>query len=236
MEENVNQTNAAPTGAASNAAPEGTAFCRICGKQLSLADQRLSAGTVYCVEHVPAAEIPSSPWTSAPMPPPRVSNLDSSISPGLAFILGLLPGVGAIYNAQYAKGLVHVVVFGMLITLANSDNVGDLHIMFGFMIPAWVIYQAFEAYHTAQRRQKGEVVDEFSGLVSSQAGQGGIPVGPLVLIGLGVVFLLNNFELIRISQVVRFWPLALIGAGVYLLYVRLQAPVVPVQEEVRREQ
>ncbi len=227
MKENVNE---------SNAAPERTAFCRICGKQLLLADQRLSAGTVYCTEHVPAAETPSSPWTSAPMPPPQVSQGVSSISPGLAFILGLIPGVGAIYNAQYAKGFVHVVVFGMLITLANSDNVGELHVMFGLMIPAWVIYQAFEAYHTAQRRQKGEVVDEFSGLVSTKPSQGGIPVGPLVLIGLGVVFLLNNFELIRISQVVRFWPLALIGAGVYLLYVRLQAPVVPVQEEVRREQ
>jgi len=165
-----------------------------------------------------------------------MTNLGSSISPGLAFILGLLPGVGAIYNAQYAKGLVHVVVFGMLITLANSDNVGELHVLFGFMIPAWVIYQAFEAYHTAQRRQKGEVVDEFSGLVSTQPGQSGLPIGPLVLIALGVVFLLNNFELIRISQIVRFWPLGLIGAGVYLLYVRMQTPVVPVREEVRREQ
>lgn len=227
MEENANQ---------SNAAPDGRAFCRICGKPLLLAEQRMWAGTVYCAEHVPATEMPSSPWTSAPMPPPAVSKLDSSISPGLAFILGLLPGVGAIYNAQYAKGFVHVVVFGMLITLAHSDNVGELQVLFGFMIPAWVIYQAFEAYHTAQRRQKGEVVDEFSGLVPTQSGRGGIPVGPLILIGLGVVFLLNNFELIRMSQIVRFWPLALIGAGVYLLYVRMQVPAAPVREEVRREQ
>ena len=229
MQENVNQTNAAP---------DGSAFCRICGKPLLLAEQRLFSGTVYCAEHVPATETPASPWTTAPAtpPPPPMTNLGSSISPGLAFILGLLPGVGAIYNAQYAKGLVHVVVFGMLITLANSDNVGELHVLFGFMIPAWVIYQAFEAYHTAQRRQKGEVVDEFSGLVSTQPGQSGLPIGPLVLIALGVVFLLNNFGLIRISQIVRFWPLGLIGAGVYLLYVRLQAPVVRVREEVRREQ
>ncbi len=229
MEENVNQPNAAPND---------RAFCRICGRPLLLAEQRLFAGTVYCAEHVPAIEMPSSPWTPAPTTPPPApgSNFGSSISPGLAFILGLLPGVGAIYNAQYAKGLVHVVVFGMLITLANSDNVGELHVLFGLMIPAWVFYQAFEAYHTAQRRQKGEVVDEFSGLVSTQPGHGGLPIGPVVLIGLGIVFLLNNFELIRMSQIIRFWPLGLIGAGVYLLYVRMQAPVVPVQEEVRREQ
>ena len=229
MEENVNQTNAAP---------ESRAFCRICGKQLLGTELRLMAGTVYCAEHVPATEMPSSPWTSPPTvpPPPTVSSVGAGISPGLAFILGLLPGVGAIYNAQYAKGFVHVVVFGMLITLANSDNVGELHVLFGLMIPAWIMYQAFEAYHTAQRRQKGEVVDEFSGLVSTQAGKGGIPVGPLVLIGLGLVFLLNNFDLIRIAQIVRFWPLGLIGAGGYLLYVRMQAPVEPVQEEVRREQ
>jgi TM2 domain-containing membrane protein YozV len=220
------------------AAPAGTAFCRICGKQLPPDQQRLAYNTVYCAEHLPAVEPPPSPWTAPPTVNPSGSlpYANASISPGLAFILGLLPGVGAIYNAQYAKGLVHVLVFGMLISLANSDSAGDLQVMFGFLIPTWVIYQAFEAYHTARRRQMGEVVDEFSGLVNGKPGQAGPPIGPFILIGLGVLFLLHNFELLRLSQVLRFWPVALIAAGVYLLYVRMQAPVVPIQEEVRREQ
>jgi hypothetical protein len=220
-----------------NVPPPQLAFCRICGKSLEPEAQKIAFGTVYCAEHVPATETAGSPWTAPPtVPPPYAGNVNNSISPGLAFILGLLPGVGAIYNAQYAKGLVHVLVFGMLISLANADSVGELQILFGLMIPTWVIYQAFEAYHTARRRQMGEVVDEFSGIVSGRPGQGGFPMGPIVLIGLGVIFLLHNFELLRISQLLKFWPLGLIGAGVYMLYVRLQAPAAPLGEGVRREQ
>jgi hypothetical protein len=32
-------------------------------------------------------------------------------SPGLAALLGFIPGVGAMYNEQYAKGIVHLMVF-----------------------------------------------------------------------------------------------------------------------------
>ena len=32
----------------------------------------------------------------------------------IALFLGFIPGVGAIYNGQYAKGLVHAVVFGLI--------------------------------------------------------------------------------------------------------------------------
>ena len=220
-----------------NVPPPQTAFCRICGKQLEPEAQKIAFGTVYCTEHVPPVEQAGSPWTAPPTaPPPYTANVNNSISPGLAFILGLLPGVGAIYNGQYAKGLVHVVVFGMLISLSNSDNVGELQLLFGLLIPTWVIYQAFEAYHTARRRQMGEPVDEFSGMAAARPGQGGFPMGPIVLIGLGVIFLLHNFELLRISQLLKFWPLGLIGAGVYMLYNRLHTPEAPLAEEVRREQ
>ena len=34
------------------------------------------------------------------------------LAPGLAFALGFIPGVGAIYNGQYLKGLVHALIFG----------------------------------------------------------------------------------------------------------------------------
>ena len=30
---------------------------------------------------------------------------DPGASPGLAFLLGFIPGVGAIYNGQYVKGI-----------------------------------------------------------------------------------------------------------------------------------
>ncbi len=40
----------------------------------------------------------------------------------------------------------------------------------------------------------------------------------IVLIGLGVLFLLGNFDII--GGLVRLWPLLLVGLGVWMLYGR----------------
>jgi len=140
----------------------------------------------------------------------------------LAFVLGWIPGVGAIYNGQYAKGLMHVVVFGLLISLINHAP-GDLEPLFGMSIAAWFFYMAFEAYHTAKRRMLGIPVDEFSSLVRLDSSNGRVPVGPVILIILGTFFLLANFDLIRMQDILRFWPLALIGFGVYMLMARMKS-------------
>ena len=78
-----------------------TAFCRTCGKPLCPACQRPAQGTVLCEEHAVAAQPAAAVYS--PYTTPFVANSQSA-SPGLAFLLGLIPGVGAIYNGQYAKG------------------------------------------------------------------------------------------------------------------------------------
>ena len=197
------------------------AYCRSCGKQLQPEDQKIVNGTVYCADHVPAASSPESPWTAPPPSAAGFSPAAAGISPGLAFILGLIPGVGAIYNGQYAKGLIHVVVFGTLISLAHSNEVRDMTPIFVILSLVWVPYMAFEAYHTAMRRQQGAAVDEFSSLIPGPHASG-LPIGPILLMLLGVLFLLNNFDIIHFYQVAKFWPVALIAIGAYLLYERSQ--------------
>ena len=209
------------------------AYCRSCGKQLPLQEQRIVQGTVYCADHAPAVSSGDSPWSAATANSGAAAQ-KSGISPGLAFILGLIPGVGAIYNAQYAKGLIHVVVFGTLISIANSHESYGATPIFVMLSFAWVFYMAFEAYHTAMRRQQGLAVDEFSSLVSSTGGSGNHIV-PIVLIGLGVVFLLNNFEVIRFYQLVKFWPVALIAVGGLMLTERLRGGNSTPNAEVRDE-
>ena len=70
-------------------------------------------------------------------------------NPLLAGALGFIPGVGAMYNEQYAKGGVHLIVFVILVSLANSNGV------FGILIAGWEFYMAFEAFHTARCRRDG---------------------------------------------------------------------------------
>lgn len=189
-----------------------TAYCRTCGKPLCQECERLAQGTVFCEEHVPAqASPPLKPATIQP----------GTGSPGLAFVLGLIPGVGAIYNGQYVKGLVHVVILGTLISIVSSGGAGGFEPLFGFLIACWFFYMAFEAYHTASKRQRGEVVDEFSSLFPLKGRSEGFPAGPVLIIAIGVLFLLNTLDIVKIGQILRWWPVFLIGLGAYMLYIRL---------------
>lgn len=208
--------------------PEGTSgalpvvgYCRTCGRPLTDETKRYALGTLFCADHAPSVDAPPpvdppSPYLAPPAP--AAANMPSPVP---AFILGLIPGVGAIYNGQYAKGFVHVLVFGLLTSIVSSHGMADgFEPLFGALTGVWFFYMAFEAYHTAKRRLAGEPVDEFSSLIP-MAGSG-FPVAPVVLILLGVVFLLANFGLLRLSQVLRFWPLLLIGAGAVMLVNRMK--------------
>jgi hypothetical protein len=202
-------------------------YCRACGKPLDAANIRSFQGTIYCAEHAPAAPgvsaaaagfDPSNPYSTPVGGPPPGTRPDLGISPGLAFILGMIPGVGAIYNGQYAKGLTHVVLFGLLISLI--ENAHSFAPLFGMLIAVFWFYMAFEAYHTAKRRQLGQAVDEFSSLFPSHARGAGTLVAPVVLVVLGVLILMSNLNLVDFEHVMRFWPVGLIVLGGYLLYLR----------------
>ena len=146
--------------------------------------------------------------------------MDLGASPGLAFLLGLIPGVGAIYNGQYAKGLVHAIVFGLLVSIVSSDSAGMLAPLFGILIAVWIFYMAREAYHTANKRRLGERVEEFSSLVDVR-GSSRFPAGAILLIGLGILFLLDTTDVISFDRLARYWPVLLILLGVYMLWARL---------------
>lgn len=135
-------------------------------------------------------------------------------------MLGFIPGVGAIYNGQYAKGLVHAVIFGLLITIISSHSIHGFEPLIAIFIGVFVFYMAIEAFHTARKRAAGEPVEEFSSLVGT--GDDGFPTGAVILIGLGFLLLLNTLDLIPIDAVIRFWPAGLILIGAYMLYSRLK--------------
>jgi len=137
---------------------ERVAFCQNCGKALCQECARTVGTAVFC-EPCLAARIAGAPGSSAgvppytvpgasipPMPPPPPTG---EPNPGLAALLGFIPGVGAMYNGQYAKGIVHLIVFAVLVSLA------DEHGIFGLFIAGWVFYQVFEAYQTARARRDG---------------------------------------------------------------------------------
>ncbi len=211
-------------------------YCRACGKALDETTMRTAHGTIYCEEHLPMEQaMPTSapepspytaPYTAAPYTaspysatPPPIPN--PQVSPGLAFLLGLIPGVGAIYNGQYAKGLIHVIIIGLMISIMDNGAARGLEPLLGLLLAGFWAYMAFEAYHTAKRRQLGQSVDEFSSLIPMRGGSQKAPVAPIVLIALGVIFLLNNLDLLDLGRLLRYWPVLLIALGAYMLYLRM---------------
>ena len=187
---------------------------------------------------------PASPYmgTTATVPSPYgvpgatpYTAGDPGASPGLAFVLGMIPGVGAIYNGQYVKGLIHVIILGILISIVSSDSTGGLTPLFGMLIAVWWIYMAFEAYHTARKKQTGQPVDEFSSIVPLHANRRSFPAGPIILIAFGVLFLMNTMDILRFDRMIRYWPVLLIVLGVYMLYERIAGPISAGQREVGNE-
>lgn len=144
----------------------------------------------------------------------------ANVSPPLAFFLGLIPGVGAIYNGQYAKGLVHALIVGLVISILNSRAVNGMEPIFAILLMVWWFYMAMEAYHTARKRQAGEPVDEYSSLIDFRSHKGQVPVAGIALIVLGIVLLLHTLDFLNFEYLVRYWPVLLIAAGVYLLWGR----------------
>ncbi len=213
-----------------------TAYCRSCGRPLCGLCQRTTDGTVFCADHSPAVfgEPPhpnpsgptANPYFQSAAAPPGLRPVTTS--PPLAFILGWIPGVGAIYNGQYVKGLVHAVIFGLIVSLLNSVDNRASEPFLGILLAAFIFYMAFEAFHTAKKRQIGAPVDEWSSLVTPSAAQGRFrshaPIGPIVLIAVGVLFLLDTLNIIQFNEIGRFWPVLLIALGAIMLYNRVSTP------------
>jgi TM2 domain-containing membrane protein YozV len=209
-----------------------TAYCRSCGKPVCEQCRRDAFGTVFCAEHAPAPASAAGPSSTAmppysgptgpgaPMTMPPSSYALSNVSPPLAFFLGLIPGVGAIYNGQYAKGLVHALIVGLMISILNSSAVRGMEPIFAILLMVWWFYMAMEAYHTARKRQAGEPVDEYSSLIDFRNHKGQVPVAGIALIVLGVLLLLHTLDFLNFEYMVRYWPALLIVAGVYLLWGR----------------
>jgi len=221
------------------------AYCRTCGKPLCANCTRDVKGVIYC-ENCLADRLQGVQPTVVP---PAVGFVPSTapITPGtgpnaaLAGILaGFFPfGVGAVYCGQYAKGLAHLVIFTLLVWGESVTDNGGVNTILGLGIAFFYVWQIIDAVRTAKAIQMGQPAPDPFGLAQAfgaaepvvpgqpmqpaQAMEGTpaprIPTAAVVLIGLGVLFLLQTAGVFEF-ELHRVWPFFLIGLGVWMFAVR----------------
>ena len=198
------------------------AFCIRCGRALCNECVRNVRGSVYCEQCIADAVEGKTAAPAAPPPSSRSLKKETVVNahPGAAFVLGLIPGVGAIYNGEFVKAAIHVLIFGTLISLNNATTVG--HPLLGLMTAAFYFYMPFEAYYCAKKRMlKAEGIDletpvdrlhrQFENVEHRDLW------GGVLLIVIGALFLLGNLNVFEMTQVARFWPAVLVVLGAWLL-------------------
>src|SRR3974390_2154294 len=141
--------------------PEGEAsgFCRNCGKPMCANCVRPVKDVYYCEDCLakvmgvtPGAAVATSTpgLPSAGIPAPSTTPAQTAGNPGLAFLLGLVPGLGAIYNGEYNKALIHIVVFAAIIVGLSSDVGAGADVALSFVLAGFVFYMAIDAMRTVK--------------------------------------------------------------------------------------
>ncbi len=163
-------------------------------------------------ESIPPAEFP-------PLPPPPATVVTTGPvvrlpkSPWVALLLSLLmPGLGQIYNGQFAKALTFFVAFsGSIFLIAEGHP-----LPFAVFLPFVIFWNMIDAYRGA------EVVNARGLRASVVEDEAESPAWGVGLAVMGALLLLNNLGWLHLGALVPYWPVLLIGAGIVLLRRSMQ--------------
>ncbi len=135
-------------------------------------------------------------------------------SPLVALLLSfIVPGLGAAYNGQTSKALVHFTIFASFIQMATVTD-GVAFFILGF-IGTW-LFAAVDAFRTAQLIRSGLAPDAESDAIARRL-YGNPLAWAVVLISLGTIFLLHTMFGVRLP-VREFLPVVLVLLGAYMLF------------------
>ncbi len=145
----------------------------------------------------------TQPETGTPNYPPPPPSQERKSAATKAAICGVIPGVGAVYNMDYMKAVVHLAAFSGLCVFAEANDI------FGLFAFVFYVFTIFDAYRSALDPRKKR---EFSSDPIN------MPIWGLVLILIGVMFLLDSLDAISLRSITQFWPLILVFLGCYMVF------------------
>ncbi|HEX6279869.1 MAG TPA: hypothetical protein VFZ49_07605 [Pyrinomonadaceae bacterium] len=181
--------------------------CNACGKPLCPACDHRIKGFPYCQDCIVMGVDLLRQQNSSNYGP----YVRKSTSPFIAFILSVVPGLGAAYNGQTVKALVY---FGVAIGLFQLALLTGIPLFVFAFLGMWA-FSALDAWRTARMIRAGVTPDVAEDILVKRF-QGNPKLWGIVLGILGLAFMLQNvFGLRGIMRGVL--PAMLIGLGIYIL-------------------
>lgn len=140
-------------------------------------------------------------------------------SPALATILSLMPGLGQIYVGYYQQGFINILVIASLIALLNR-GAGHLEPLFGLFLAFYWLYNLVDAARRATFYNQA-----LAGLGPMEMPEGmkmpdrrGALLGGVLMMLVGVVAFAHIQFGMSLQWMERWWPLALVLVGGFLIY------------------
>lgn len=140
------------------------------------------------------------------------ANLQLRKSPALAGFLSIMPGAGQVYVGYYIAGFTNILIIGSLITILDSGVVHRVEPFFGMFLAFFWIFNVVDAVRRAR----------LYNLRANGVAEESIPtdsplVGGVILAFLGLILTLTITFDVRLDWLENVWPLAILGAGIYLI-------------------
>lgn len=162
----------------------------------------------------PAAPPPPQPQPQMVQPP------HSRKSPALATVLSLMPGLGQVYVGYYQQGFINAIVVTICITMLSTGSVRGFEPLVAIFMAFFWLYNMIDANRRAFHYNR--IADGLSGEAvpdgfSTPGAAGSIPVGVLLVV-VGTLFLLDLNTDISMTWIEDWWPMILVGGGIWMIF------------------
>lgn len=134
-------------------------------------------------------------------------------SPFIATLLSFVPGLGAAYNGQTSKAIVHFAIFASFFQMAVLTE--GVHFFILGVLGTW-LFAAVDACRTAQLMRSGLAPDTEDDVITRRLYGNPLAWGTTLII-IGTLFLLHT--LLRVTLPIKeLLPVALVALGAYMLF------------------
>jgi hypothetical protein len=134
-------------------------------------------------------------------------------SPFIATLLSFVPGLGAAYNGQTSKAIVHFAIFASFFQMAVLTQ--GVHFFILGVLGTW-LFAAVDACRTAQLMRSGLAPDAEDDVITRRLYGNPLAWGTTLII-IGTLFLLHTLLGVALP-IKELLPVALVALGAYMLF------------------